>query len=75
MLRKFQRILDVYVEVPDRVLNLGMSEQYLDCTKIAGRIVDHRGLRASKTSECLSLRVLARWQSPTHQPTGHTDEC
>ncbi len=46
--RQFQRILDVDTQIPDRVLDLGMTEQYLDRTKISGSLVDHRSLRASK---------------------------
>ena len=48
MLRQFQRIFYVDPEVPDRILDLGVSEQNLDRTKIARRLIDHRGLRTSK---------------------------
>lgn len=48
MLRQFQRIFYVDSEVPDRVLDLSVSEQNLDRTKIARRLVNHCGLRASK---------------------------
>lgn len=47
-LREFQRILDVHTKVPDLALDLGMSEQNLDCTHVSRRFTDHRGLRVSK---------------------------
>lgn len=47
-LRQEQRILDVDTKVSDRVLYLGVAEQYLDRTDITRRPVDHGCLRAAK---------------------------
>jgi hypothetical protein len=40
--------LRYYTQIPDCVLDLGVTEQDLDRTKISGGLLDHRSLRASK---------------------------
>lgn len=56
-LRQEQRILHVDTKVSDRVLYLGVTEQYLDHTDIARRPVDHRCLRAAKRVSSIFLRA------------------
>lgn len=48
MLRQFQRILYVDPQVLDGVLDLGVSEQDLDCTQVARSLLDHRSFCASQ---------------------------
>jgi hypothetical protein len=43
---KDKSILNVAPEIPDRVLDLGLAEQNLDCTQISSLSVDHGGLGA-----------------------------
>lgn len=43
---QLQRILDVCAKIPDRVLDLGVTQQDLNCTEVPGRLVDDRGLSA-----------------------------
>lgn len=46
MLCQFQSILYVHTKISDRILSLGMSEQDLDCAKVACRLLDHSCLRS-----------------------------
>ena len=39
-----QSILNIHAEISDRALDLGMAKQDLDSSKIAGLLVDQRGL-------------------------------
>ena len=48
VLCQFKGILNVYAEVSDRVFDLAVTEQNLDCTKISGRLVDHRRLGSAQ---------------------------
>lgn len=48
MLGEFQGILDIYTQISHCVLDLGVTEQYLDRTEISGGLVNHRSLCASK---------------------------
>ena len=43
-----QRVVEFDAKVPDRAINLGVSEQELDGPKIAGLPVDQRGFRPSQ---------------------------
>ena len=46
MLCQFQSILYAHTKISNRILNLGMSEQDLDCAKVACRLIDHSCLRS-----------------------------
>jgi hypothetical protein len=54
-LGEFQCILYINAQIPDRVLDLGVSKQYLDCSKVAGGLIDYRSLRAPKRMRSLIL--------------------
>lgn len=43
-----QRIFDIDAQIPYRVLDLRMAQQDLDRSQVAGGLVDHRCLRATK---------------------------
>jgi hypothetical protein len=51
LLRERQGIIDFDLEVTDGALDLGMSEEQLDCSQIAGLTVDLR--RLSTRIECV----------------------
>jgi len=56
-LRQEQRIPHVDTKISHRVLDLGMTEQYLYRTDITCRPVDHRCLRATKRVSSIFLRA------------------
>ncbi|CAH1685939.1 hypothetical protein CHELA17_64757 [Chelatococcus asaccharovorans] len=54
-LRQEQRILYLDAKIPNSVLDLGVTEQYLDRTDITCRPLDHRCLRAAKRASSIFL--------------------
>lgn len=54
-----QRILDVHTEISNRVLDLGVPEQYLDGAQVAGCLVDHGRFRSSQR-----VRAIVRCSKP-----------
>lgn len=43
-----QSVFDIDPEIPNGVLDLGVTQQYLNCTNVARGSVDHRGFRPAK---------------------------
>lgn len=63
MLCQLQSILCVHTKISDRILNLGMSEQDLDCVKVACRFFRSSLPSFARASECHTLHVAGQSQS------------
>jgi hypothetical protein len=62
-----KRIVDIDPEIPDRALDLGVTEQELDGSEIAGSPVDHRRLRATHRMRAIGQRIEPNRPSPGSQ--------
>ena len=47
LFRERRSTFDVYTKVSNRVLDLGLTEQCLDCPDVAGGLVDNRSFGAA----------------------------
>ena len=64
-----QSVVEFDAKVPDRAINLGVSEQELDGPKIAGLPVDQRGLGPPKRMRPVPARIQADGRHPVADET------
>lgn len=64
-----QRVFKLDAKIPHRAVYLGVSEQKLDCTKIAGFMVNERGLCAPHRMGAVSVRIETNRRHPIPNQT------
>ena len=55
--RQRQSIIDIYADISDGMLDVGMTEQDLNCPQISGRLLDQRGFCPAQRVRSIVSRI------------------